>query len=454
MTTSSSDRVGISSARLPKRRLLLSLAGLCTAIAAGIGGWYVWRSAGVLEPPAPSLFTSEAELIKAVDDGRTAVRNAPRSANAWGHLGMLLLAHAFLPEAETCFTQARRFDPTNGRWAYLRALILFQTKPDQYVAALEEAADLCGAAAAPRLKLGEVLAEHGRLDEAEANFRAVLEYDPGNPRAELGLGRVAHAQGNWQHSVEHLKRSAERAPRVRATHALLAELYQRLGDAAKVKEELQRIDEGSDNLQWPDPFMDPVDRLRTGIQAHIDVANNLLHQGRGQEATVMMAEIVSAHVDSQAAHTGFGRLLQQTGNLIRAEAEFREAARLRPDSLSTQLDLASLLEQMHKHAEAADHYRQALQIRPQHAGAHYHLGLCLGTLGQKSQAVKELEAAIKYQPDNAPAHRDLAEMLLETGKPVEAERHLQDAVRLDSSDEVARRLLAKVREQMGPDTKR
>src|SRR5437868_6574479 len=217
MMSSSSDRVGASRGGLIHRRPILALAGLSVVVAGAAAGLHVWRTATVSEPPEVQLFTSDADLINAVRDARTAVRAAPRSANAWGHFGMLLLAHAFLPEAESCFTQARRFDPSNGRWAYLRALILFQTKPDQYIAALEEAADLCGTAAAPRLKLAEVLAEHCRMDEAEANFRAVLGYDPDNPRAELGLGRLAYARANWQESVEHLKRSAERAPRVRAT---------------------------------------------------------------------------------------------------------------------------------------------------------------------------------------------------------------------------------------------
>jgi tetratricopeptide (TPR) repeat protein len=367
---------------------------------------------------------------------------------------MLLLAHAFLPEAESCFTQARRFDPSNGRWAYLRALILFQTNPDQYIAALEEAADLCGTAAAPRLKFAEVLAEHGRLEEAEANFRAVLGYDPDNPRAELGLGRLAYARGNWQESVEHLKRSAERAPRVRATHVLLAELYQRLGSAAEARRELQRAEEGLDNLQWPDPFMDPVDRVRTGVQARIDVVNNLLQEGRGKEAAQIMEETVRGHADSQAAHTGYGRLLRQIGNLAAAEAEFREAVRLRPDSLATQLDLASLLQRTHKYHDASEYYQRAIQVKPQHSGAHYNLALCFRALGQKSQSVTELRSAIKYQPDNAAAHRSLAEILIETGETVEAARCLQDAVRLDPGDEVAQGLLVRVREQAGQGKKR
>src|SRR5437870_11151445 len=99
MTSFSSDRVDTSRGGLIHRHRLVALAGACAVMAAAASGWYVWRTASVSEPPEVQLFTSDADLITAVGNARTAVRAAPRSANAWGHLGMLLLAHAFLPEA-------------------------------------------------------------------------------------------------------------------------------------------------------------------------------------------------------------------------------------------------------------------------------------------------------------------------------------------------------------------
>ena len=427
-----------------RRRTLLAL---CVVAAAAAAGWYVWRIKNAVEPPSVELVDADPTLTKAVGDARQAVKNSPASATAWGRLGMLYLAHAFMPEAEICLAQAAKLDPHDGGWAYLHALILLQTNREQSIPALEHAVTLFGNIAAPRLKLAEVLLEQGRLDEAEKNFSAVLEFDPDNPRAELGLGRAAYLRGNWKESLEHLKRSEEGAPGVRPTHALLAEVYQRLGNTKTAEQQLRRVAETSDDLVWPDPYLEPVERLKTGVQARVNLAGSLMLQGRAREAIGLVEETVRSRPDSHVAHLAYGRLLLKTSASAAAEAEFREAARLRPDDAVTQAELASALKREGKFREAADCYRKVVQLKPSHALAYYSLGLCLDQLGDLPGAIQALQKAVKYRPDLADGHRALGELLARNGEFEPAANHLQDALRLDPSDQVASKLLARVRQQ-------
>src|SRR5947208_1564349 len=69
---------------------------------AGFGA-YAWYARRGPEPPGIALQGIDPAVAAAVEDARAAVRRSPRSADAWGTLGMTLQAHQFLAEAEVCF---------------------------------------------------------------------------------------------------------------------------------------------------------------------------------------------------------------------------------------------------------------------------------------------------------------------------------------------------------------
>jgi tetratricopeptide (TPR) repeat protein len=432
-------------AQQPDRQLRFYFGGLaCGLVAAGLLLWHFGWAKRTLEPPTIDLSQADPALVKAVEDARAGVQKAPRSAPAWGHLGMVFLAHYQLAEAEVCLAQAEQLDPRDGRWPYLRAVVLARSESEATIPELERAAELSPGIAAPRLKLSEVLLGEGRLDEAEKQCLLVLAAEPNNPRAELILGRIAHARGQWKESLEHLQRAAQGAPDVRSTHALLAEVYQRLGDANAAKQEVDRAARSSDAVSWPDPYLEAVAVLKTGVDARLDLARSLFQQGRTQEAFLRMQDILRSRPDSDAAHQTYGLFLLQLGRIAEAEQALREAVRLRPESIQALAQLGLILLTEKKFQEAADSERAALRLNPQYAPAYYNLGLCLRELGDKTGAIDAFRSAVKVRPDLAAAHRDLGQLLAERGEVAEAVRELQDAVRLAPTDETARQLLARL----------
>ena len=370
----------------------------------------------------------------------------PQAEHPALHQHAVYPGHGLAEVALGFLARAMRLDPQDSRWAYLLAQIAVVRNPDEGIPELEHAAELAGSLPAPRLKLGEVLLEQGRLDEAEKQFQAVLAFDPDNPRAELGLGRLAYLRGNWQASREHLAHSAQRAPAVRATHAVLAEVYSRLGDMTAADEELRRANETTDELAWPDPYVEAVDLLKTGLEARLNLASSLLLQGRVKEATTLAEETVRSRPDSYAAHLAYGRLLVQVGNLPQAEQEYREAVRLGPEVFQAQVELGRFVQRQKKLAEAAACFRRAGQLKPQDAVSYYHLGLCRRELGNPTEARQAFETAVRCKPDFAEAHRDLGALLIQNHELAAAAEHLQYAVQLAPRDEQARKLLAQVRE--------
>ncbi len=429
----------------PGRRRLITALVIVLALSPGAAHW-AWRSWTAPQPPVLRLGEVDPPVARAAEEALREVAAAPRSAAAWGRLGMVLCAHDFYDEAHACFAQAERLDRHDVRWPYLQGVSFGNPDPDKVVPPLERAVKLAGGAAVPRLRLGEVLLEQGRYDEAERLFREALGGAAlDDARAHLGLGRAFHGRGDGDSALTHLLRSAELAPNVRATHALLAEIYHRRGDAAAAEEARERAAALPPDAAWPDPYLAEVVSFETGPVALVRRANSLHRHGDTPRALALLRQITQAFPDSADAHFTLGRVLTDRKEGAAAESSLREAARLKPDAVEAHLYLGVALEQQGKLDEAAASYRKAAEAQPRYARAHFELGQCLYKLGDRPRAAEAFREAVRHKRDYARAHLSLGLLLAETGQQTEALKHLQQAVDLNPHDENARLALDRVR---------
>jgi len=138
------------------------LAGALLAAALGVFLWrQVLSSRGtardvpIAEVPAIDQTDIDPAVLRLISGARTAVAEAPRSAEAWGRFGKVLLAHGFSDEAGACFAQAEALDPGEPRWSYHQGTILSQGEPDAAIPKLQRAVEgvrqrRCAAAALGR----------------------------------------------------------------------------------------------------------------------------------------------------------------------------------------------------------------------------------------------------------------------------------------------------------------
>jgi tetratricopeptide (TPR) repeat protein len=447
------------------RRRVLVVTALCSGLALAAGlGVYLGRPAAVPNspakragPPEPPVIDSagvDPAVTKAVAGARTAVNQSPRSAGAWGQLGMLLLAHDFRTEANACFTRAERLAPGESRWPYFQAIALTPEDPESAIPKLRRAVQLSGAAAmGPRLRLAEVLLGQGQLDEAARRFREVLHRQPDHARAHLGLGRLAYERGDLKDALLHVGLSATDSRTQKASHALLAEVYQRLGDRAAARRELRQAAGLPDDPAWPDPLFEEVTRLRTGKQASLARADQLIRQGNNGEAVALLERTLRDYPDADWARVMLGRAHLGQRDLPAAEKSLRQAIQSAPKLAEARFYLGVTLYLQKKHGPAAASFRKATQLKPGFALAHFNLGYCLKDQGDQAGAIAAFRTALKCQPDYAPAHTNLGELLAGKGQTVEALGHLRHAVRLNPADLKAARLLKQVRKQVAAESK-
>ena len=89
----------------------------------------------------------------------------------------------------------------------------------------------------------------------------------------------------------------------------------------------------------------------------------------------------------------------QRGDLLRAEAVYREVLKHDPRNFEAHDALAAILNRRGRPQEALAFYEQALAIRPDDAIAHSNCGGVLDALGRRQEALAHYERALAIQPD-------------------------------------------------------
>ncbi len=428
-----------------RRRLVVGLALAAGALLAG-GYWYLRPTP---QPPAVDLADADPAIARAVTEARQGVLAAPRSAAAWGRLGMVLAAHDFRAEANACFAQAQLLDPNEPRWAYLQGVGLSLGDPEAALPKLRRAVERSSDTPdAPRLGLAEVLVSQGHGAEAEEVLRPVLARVPSHPRAHLIHARLALQQGDVKAARDHLAFALDDSRTRQAAAALLAEVELRLGDRVAAARDLRRAESLPPDLAWPDPWLQEIDQLRVGAHAEVSRAERLLGAGQSDRAAALLQRAVRDQPRAAGAWLILGRAELARGRLSAAEAAFARAAELEP-GMAEAYYLEGQARLMQGFASAADSFRRALERKPDFAVAAFGLGQSLLRQGDRPGALAAFRTAVRLRPNQNEARVALAGLLIDRGQDAEALAQLRAALQVDPDDRAALGLLGKVLARAG-----
>jgi tetratricopeptide (TPR) repeat protein len=397
--------------------------------------------------------------VQLVRQAREAVLAAPRSAQTWGKLGMILMANDFQEEAQVCLAQAERFDPRDPRWPYFTGMSISLGDPEAGVAGMKRAVELWGdGPLAPRMRLGELLLRLGRREEAVAQFQKILAR-PADPseagsefqrlanaqaraRAHLGLARAAFAQGRFDESLSYLPGAAREPSTAPAAHILMAEIYQRRGDTAAADRERKKVGPDLPTLTPPlDPVYQEAEDLKVGQEIGLKRAGDLMKANRLGEAIALLRKLSASYPDSSGIWLKLGWALFLQGNLPESEHTLRRALKLGPNMVEGHYSLGVVLFEEKDFEPAARSFRRATELKPDHAFAYYHLGLCLQHQGNRPGAIEAYRNCCRAKPNLPEGHLSLGEVLAEAGETEEALAQVREATQLNPSDAKARKLL-------------
>ena len=415
-------------------------SALAVAIA-GISAFLMWRFSA---PAVPAVDTAgmDPAIANAIADARRTASGSPRSADARGRLGMVLLAHDFRAPAREAFGQASSFAPREPRWPYLLGLAQLIDEPEGAPTNLDRAVRLFPAdQAAPRLKLADALLNVGTLDEAEAHYRQVWQRESNSAPAALGLGRIANARDRAADALPFLARASRDPSTRKAAHRLLVNVNQRLGNTNEAERLARAMADLPDDLPADDPILAEVDRLKTGEKAWTETGEELIKAGRYPEAIRLLRKTVEAYPKSDRAMFLLGRARLRQGDLPGAEEILSRAVALAPESIEAQMQLGVVRLNRGRPRDAQPCFRAAIQTKPNLPEAWYNLGLSLGgDPTQRAESMAAFREAIKLKPNLPEAYLALGVALRADGKNEAAVAELQRALALQPEEPLRRKI--------------
>jgi tetratricopeptide (TPR) repeat protein len=433
-----------ATSRQGKHRVLVLLAVVAVLASAGTAGYLVFRPRAAEIPTIP-FDGLDAEVAANIEQARVDIKAKPRSADAWGHLGMVLFAQDMYAPCVEIFGEAERLNPRDARWPYFAGLALMFLEPEKGIVQLERAVRIAPKSFPLRLRLAEEYLKLQRIDEADALFRALFEENPHHARVLLGRGQILLRRGQWKETLVTLKAVADDPTARRSARVALAEAYARMGKAAEADAQRKRSEEVVGDLNWADPYLAEARALRTGLQPRIDEALDMMRKGQVQQAGELIGQVLSDHPDSDEAYLTLGRVLISSNQFNQAEAALRRAIELNPNLVDGHFLLGGIERLRNDWFAAEKRYLRAVELKPSNSEAQFFLGTCRLRLRNKVGAMTAFRDALRFQPDLGAAHLELGALLLEAGKSEEAIRHLDTAVRLDEKNERALGLLEKAR---------
>ncbi len=245
------------------------------------------------------------------------------------------------------------------------------------------AAEVDKDAAKARLQAAVAAHRAGRLAEAEAAYRAILQEDPRNVDAQHLLGVTLYQSGRPAEAIDVVRRVLAMKPKAAPIHNTMGLAYQATGDVA--------------TAEWS---------FRQALVFNPDYAEALVN---------------------------LGNLLREKGGKPEALDCYRKAAAANPSYAEAHGYLGLMLAEAGDRATALIHLKRAVELKPDHPELLANLGAVLAEAGDP-EAERWLNRAIEANPRHGRAMAALGRLMIDTHRPTEGFNLLAKAVAADAGN--------------------
>ena len=363
--------------------------------------------------------------------------------DAYGQLGMLLLAATYVDAAEASLLNAQTLQPDDGRWPYYLGRV-HEANGDleASAASYRRAVDLRPDDLATRMLLANVLFARGELEAAERIYSRALERHPDAPAAQAGLGRVALARREYAGAAARFEQALAAAPWATAVHYPLALAYRGLGDMERAEAHLQR--QGDVEALSPDPLRQELDELLESANAYNIRGGRALDAGNYRAAADLFRRGLELDPDDPSLRQRLGVALFQLDDVAGAVDAFEQVVRTTPEHTEAQFSLGVVRADQGRHREAIDHLSTALRHDSAYIQARMQLANVLARSGRADEALSHYERALAQDPTRLEAMFGAAMTLVRLERYAAARDRLQQGVEADLGNRMFRHALARL----------
>jgi tetratricopeptide (TPR) repeat protein len=434
-------------------------------VAAGVMGWTWWRAeqreALLVQalPEAPEFSGWPAELKHRIDACYRRIRAGERGVETLGELSRLFHANGFLAEASECYVALETVEPKEPRWPHRHATIYAgygqaEEALERWRRVVRLAPDYLPA----RLRLGDLLLKANALDEAAQVYMEILQRQPNEPYAQLGLARGDVEAERWTQARDRLERIVAQT-NYQLGYDLIVTVYERLGQHDRATAVRGQSLASGAYRDFPDPWLDQlfddcydlyqlsltagfaeragdtataVRRLERALR--FDGENHSLHFQLGLTYFAMKDTAKARHHLEQStvldpkfsdAWAHLSNLHAVAGDQPAANRVLAAGLRHNPDSYGLRLMRARRLKEAGRMPEAIKDYQLAIEARPNSPDAFIELAMAYFSTEAMDEAIAQLHHALAAEPEHPTALSTLAMHAISVGDEPAARQWIQ-----------------------------
>jgi tetratricopeptide (TPR) repeat protein len=282
----------------------------------------------------------------------------PETHEAWSNY---YSAQNNIKDATQEMQQAITADPNRSEAYLLLAILQIRANlPDQAEANFKKAIEVDPKSMNAQLALGGFYQSRNRLPEAEQQFKHAIDRDPKSPAPRAAYARLLMQEGKKDEIEPFLRQTKKDLSSTPEGYRMLGDFYFAAGDLDKATTEYTALNhDHPKDLQTKKNYiqllilknrLDDATKLDNEIlKANAKDVDALVYKGQVQirrnDANGAVDSLQSAlHNDANnaVAHYQLGNAFAEQHNESRAESEWREAVRIRPDLIDAHRSLAAL----------------------------------------------------------------------------------------------------------------
>ena len=423
----------------------LSIAALAVTTS---GAWLWQRASSAREiaaaslPAPPDLGKAPVALRDAMAVAQTQARSAFGARAGLANLSRIYHANGFLNEAVMCYEGLEQIEPSEPRWLHRHATILAgYGEIEPAVTLWHRVVTLTPSFLPAQLRLGDCELKSNHPAEATAAYVGVLQRDPGNSYALLGLARLDYEAQRWDKAQERLKTVVKQTDYTLG-YDLIVTLYERTGQPERALA-IRGAQKASGAFRDPpDPWLDEMmdvcfDPYRLALTAGF-IARN----GEPAKAVQLLERAIELAPDDVSSRFQLGTLSVSQRNFSVAREQLERCIRLAPDFADGWAHLSGLQTQLGENSDAARTLANGLAHCPQSPGLHLMRARDLQKAGLTGEAIGEFRESIRLRPNEAAAYIELANFLITLGQTDEGVTLLQQSLEAEPGNPMALATLA------------
>ena len=417
------------------------------ALVAAAGGGYFWRSSGRNQIArsatalAPDLQGVHPELIERVQAARDQIKRGDQPVEALATLTRLYYANGwFAPAARTCAALVE-IEPRNPQWSYILALLRANGgQLDEALPLLQRTITQAPDYLPARLKAAAAMTKLNQAEAAIVMEKTILEKEPANIYAWVGLGNIYLAQKKWDLARDCFQKAVSFSDQVRSAWLGLVAVHEATGNNNAATEAKAHVDEVSRSPDSPDPWIDSlmeecynVYYLRVAAYSNPDLGF----------ARRLLERAVLLQPKDAAAHRDFGMLLFRAQAFAEARRQLDLATSLAPADSENWLSLITFLRAVRDEGGIGEAIRNGLANCPSSAGLWLERGRMLNRAHAFDEAFAAFAKAVEFGPKDASPHVESAVAYFQLDQAEKALFELKAALALQPNHPFALVLMAR-----------